>query len=74
MQYKAIAAGLGAASLRDGNSGCRGVGQKQLQQRGGWRDGHAGTGPNHDGHRVVCAGGQGNTALRVREFVLTVSR
>jgi hypothetical protein len=75
MRYKAIAAGIGAGvTARNGNSGCRRVSQTQLQHRRCRHDRYAGNGPNHGGQRIVCSARQGNTTLRVHEFVLTVSR
>jgi hypothetical protein len=73
MRYKAIAAALAAAfNARNGNDGYREVSQKRLQHRRSPHDRHAGPRPHHDARRVVYAGRQGNTTVRIHESVLVL--
>ena len=73
MRYKAIAAALGAASLLAmGITAAAESAKSSYSIDGAATTVTEGPGPNHDDQRVVCAGRQGDTSLRIHESVLVL--
>jgi hypothetical protein len=69
MRYKAIAAVLGAASLLAMGTTAAEESAKSSYSIDGASTTVTGPGPNHDARRVVYAGRQGGTTLRIHDSV-----